>query len=195
MISYIHDPEYWYIGSDNELGGYLAAEHLIKTGHKTIGYVNCGKGNLLSEIRRNGYLRALNSYNIPFNDKYLFDSGIESYDSGSDRLTMGYNFGKNFLNLDKKPDALCFYNDNYAIGFMQCMLENNIRIPDDIAIVGFDDLDIAKYANVPLTTIRQHTDKIGYGAVELINNRIENKLSANRILYKPELIIRKSCGA
>ena len=195
MVSYMHDPDYWYVGTDQELGGFIATEHLIKTGYNSIGYVHIGKGNLLSDIRKNGYNRALYEYNIPFDSKLIYFLGSENFDSGSDRYQLGYDFGKSFKSLDKKPDALFLYSDLAALGFEQAALEEGISIPDEVAIVGFDDLEIARYASVPLTSISQSAEVIGRNAVEIIQKRINGIDIGNRTIIKPTLIIRESCGA
>ena len=192
MISYMHDPQYWFVGSDNEKGGFLATEHLINQGYKKIGYVHIGSNNLLSEVRKNGYTRALIEYNIPFDARMIYSLGKEPYDTGEDRMQLGYEFGKSFEKWDDKPDALFFYCDSAAIGFIKYMNEAGIRIPDDIAIVGYDDIEIASLASVPLTTIKQPADRIGRTAVEVLNNRILGKDAINRITYEPKLIERIS---
>ncbi len=79
MVSYMHDPDYWYVGTDQELGGFIATEHLIKTGYNSIGYVHIGKGNLLSDIRKNGYNRALsNNALVKIKNQYAPVIGIIS---------------------------------------------------------------------------------------------------------------------
>lgn len=195
MISYMHDPQYWFIGSDNEKGGYIATEHLIKQGYKKIGYVHIGKGNLLSEVRKNGYSRALMEHNIPFNSRRIYSMGKETYDTGEDRMQLGYEFGKDFEKLEDKPDALFFYCDSAAIGFVKYLNEAGIKVPDDVAIVGYDDIELAGLASVPLTTVRQPVQKIGNTAVEVLHKRINGEDVVNRITYEPELIERVSSAA
>lgn len=195
MISYMHDPQYWFIGSDHERGGYLATEHLIKLGYKKIGYVHIGKGNLLSEVRKNGYSRALMDYKIPFDSNRIYSLGKELYDTGEDRVELGYQFGKEFEQMKNRPDALFFYNDTAALGFIKYLNEVGIKVPDDIAVVGYDDVELASFASVPLTTIRQPVKQIGSQAVEIIDNRINGIDVINRTIFQPELIVRNSCGA
>ena len=193
MISYMHDPEYWYIGSDHELGGFLATQHLLKSGYTNVGYVHLGKGNLLSEVRKNGYSRALMESNVDFKSESIFYLGTENYDSGANRFQLGYEFGIKFSKLKKKPDGLFFYTDVAALGFIQAVTEKGMKVPDDVGIIGYDDVELSKYAAVPLTTIRQPSDKIGVKAVEIIRSRIEGKEIGNRTIFKPTLVIRKSC--
>jgi DNA-binding LacI/PurR family transcriptional regulator len=195
MVSYMHDPEYWYVGCDHELGGFMATEHLIKLGYTSIGYAHVGKGNLLSEVRRNGYYRALTEYGAPFRADNVYVLGVTDKDAGEDRFHRGYEFGKNFKTLQHKPDALFFYNDIVALGFLQGTSETGMRVPDDIGIVGFDDSIVARYAAVPLTTIHQPVDSIGRHAVEILQKRIDGKDVGGRTILKPSLIVRESCGA
>ena len=195
MVSYIHDPEYWYVGSDHEQGGYLATEHLINVGYKSIGYVHVGKGNLLSEVRKNGYYRALTEHDMPFLADSVHVLGSTEEDAAADRFQLGYQFGRRFTDLKNRPDALFFYNDVVALGFLQGAGEKQIRVPEDVAIVGFDDTIIARYASVPLTTIHQPVDQIGRLAVEILQKRLEKGDVGNRTIFKPTLVVRDSCGA
>ena len=195
MVSYLHDPDYWYIGTDQEAGGYMATEHLIKLGYKSIGYLHVEKENLLSEVRKNGYYRALIEYNIPYDSKLIYYLTKDKYDIISDRYQLGYQFGKEFKSLNKKPDALFVYSDLVALGFEQAASEEGILIPDDVAIVGFDDIQIARYSSIPLTTVHQPADKIGRAAVDVIQKRIDGSDIGNRTILKPTLIVRDSCGA
>jgi len=195
MVSYIHDPEYWYVGTDHEQGGFLATEHLIKLGYKSIGYVHVGKGNLLSEVRKNGYYRALTEYDIPYNSELVYLLGNEPHDTGKDRFQLGYQFGKSFAELKTKPEAFFMYNDMVTLGFVQSVIEEGIKVPDDISVVGFDDLNISSFSSVPLTTVHQPIDRVGKMAVEIIEKRIQRTDIGNRTILKPSLIIRESCGA
>lgn len=195
MVSYMHDPEYWYVGSDNEYGGYIATEHLIKLGYKKIGFMHVGKGNLLSEVRKNGYYRALLEYNMPYDSKLIYYSVKEQNDFNNDRFLQGYHFGKNFKSLNPKPDAIFVYSDLMAVGFENGLLEEGIQIPEDIAIVGFDGIEASMLASVPITTVHQPVEKIGRLAVEIIQKRIEGNDIGNRTILKPTLVIRDSCGA
>ncbi len=195
MVSYIHDPEYWYVGSDHEFGGFLATEHLIRLGYPTVGYVHVGKGNLLSEVRKNGYYRALLEHDIPFHSEYVYVLGTTEEDAGRDRFELGYRFGKEFRSVPHPPRGLFFYNDIVAGGFLQAARDQNIRVPDDVAIVGFDDSVVAGYAPVPLTTVHQPVDQIGRLAVDILQKRIDGEDIGNRTILKPAMVVRESCGA
>ncbi len=195
MVSYIHDPDFWYVGTDQELGGYIATEHLIRTGYRTVGYMHLGGKNLLSEVRRNGYWRALMESGLPYDGRLVFTPDLDRPDLGADRYQLGYEFGKNYKNLATKPEALFCYNDMCALGFIHGAAETGIRVPDDVAVVGFDDTMVARFASVPLTTIHQPVEKIGRSAVEIIQKRIDHIDTGTRTVFKPTLVIRDSCGA
>ncbi len=195
MVSYIHDPDFWYIGSNHELGGYMATEHLIKTGYKSIGYMHMGKRNLLSEVRKNGYYRCLTEYNIPFDSKLIFILSHPDAEINRNRFKLGYEFGKEYINMKKRPEALFFYSDLSALGFEQYIMEKGMKIPDDVAIIGFDNITLSSFAQIPLTTVHQPTDKIGRMSVDIIQKRIDGIDIGNRTILKPSLIIRDSCGA
>ena len=195
MISYVHDPEYWYIGTDNDLGGFIATEHLIKTGYESIGYVHLGKHNLLSEVRKNGYYRALMEHGKKFSSDNIFVLDADHRDITVERHHLGEKFCKEFVSLSKKPEALFFFEDMVAMGFIAAASENGLRVPEDVAVVGYDDVVVSRYSSVPLTTVHRQVDMVGRMAVDIVQKRINKIDIGNRTILKPTLIIRESCGA
>jgi DNA-binding LacI/PurR family transcriptional regulator len=189
MVSYMHDPDIWHVGTDNAKGMFMAAHHLIELGYNKIGFINSEEGNLLGTVRREGFVNCMRQHNKKIDEHFIIQLG-----KGKDRFKEGYEFGKNFKKIKHKPEALIFYNDITALGFQQGAIEIGMRIPDDIAVVGFDDIDRSKFAPSPLTTIRQPTDRIGEIAVETVIKRIEGKNARIRTTLEPELIVRSSCG-
>jgi LacI family transcriptional regulator len=189
MVSYIHDPDIYFVGTDHEHGGYIATNHLIEEGFKKIGCINGEQGNLVGYFRYKGYERALTEAGREVNENYVFKlpRGGEWYD-----FTSGYEVGKHFGELADRPDAVFVYNDLAALGFQRAILEQGLRIPEDVAIVGFDDIDRASYARVPLTTIRQPTREIGNLAVDIILKRNINRYAPIKTILNPELVVRSS---
>ncbi|MDZ7355155.1 MAG: GntR family transcriptional regulator [candidate division KSB1 bacterium] len=192
FVSYMEDEDIFYVGTDHEYGAHLATEHLIKLGHYRIGYISCEEGNLLSELRKKGYLRALQQYGKPFEESLVFRSSSKGE---GDDYQSGYEIGLRFLALAQKPDAVFAYKDLAALGFQQALLDHGLKVPHDVAIVGFDDIESGQYAPVPLTTIHQPTAEIGAIAVETLIKRIEGKEANIRTILKPTLVVRESCGA
>jgi DNA-binding LacI/PurR family transcriptional regulator len=191
MVSYIADEDVPFVGSNHEEGGYLATEYLVKRGYRRIGYVNGEPGNMVGELRRQGYETALKAYGRRVDKRFQFHLRMkgEKHDYQS-----GYEIGKKFRSLPVKPDAMFVYNDLSALGFEKAILEQGLRIPEDIAIVGFDDIDRGEYAEVPLTTMRQPTKLIGMHAVEMLVKLMNGKSTVLRKILKPEIVIRESSG-
>jgi len=189
MVSYIEDKDICYIGTDNEMGGYIAAKHLIDLGRKRIGYINGEHGNLLGEIRKKGFRKALNEHGIPFNKEFEFRLQLK-YEWND--FESGYKIGKSFSELKNRPDAIFAYNDLSALGFMKGVLESGLKVPEDVAIIGFDDIERCQYAPVPLTTIHQPTNEIGAQAVNLLMRRMNKEKIFSWVGLTPSLVIRSS---
>jgi len=191
MVSYIEDEDISYVGSDNELGGFMATEHLLKLGYASIGFIAGESGNLLSDLRKKGYHRALAQYGQVYREEFTYRLQSKWND-----FQEGYEIGRTLLDSPVRPRAIFAYKDLVALGLKQALLDQGLKVPDDLAIVGFDDIERAQYAPVPLTTIHQATDQIGALAVEALLARIEGvEHVPTRQILKPSLIVRASCGA
>ncbi len=191
-VSYIKDPDIYFVGTDHEEGGYVATKHLIDAGYKRIGYVNGEPNNAVGDLRKNGYVRAFREARLPLREEFIYHlrKGGEWHDYSS-----GYEIGETFANLVERPDAMFVYNDLSALGFEQAVLNHGFAVPDDVAIVGFDGIERAQYAPVPLTTIEQPFDRIGSLAVENLIKRIEGQPVNIKTELQPKLVVRASCGA
>ena len=194
MVSYTDDPSICFIGTDQEKGGFIATEHLINTGYNDIGYVNGEEGNLVGEARKKGYVRALNENNLPVNKNYLYRIKIKGK---RDDFQSGYDVGVKFCNRSERPRAMFIYNDLSALGFIDALVEFGLKVPEDVAIIGFDDIANGRSSANHLTSVHQPTDKIGKLAVENLLKMIHGEIPdtpLNRSL-NPELVVRESCGA
>ena len=191
MVSYIADETIPLVGCDHALGGFMATNYLLKLGYQKVGYINGEEGNMVGELRLQGYQRALRAHGRRVDKRILFrlSKRGEWHDYQS-----GYEIGKQFGKWTIKPDAMFVYNDLSALGFEHALLEQGVRVPGDVAIVGFDDIERGEYAAVPLTTVRQPTDLIGRQAMELLVNQMKKRNGSIRRILKPELVIRESCG-
>ncbi|MGH7453998.1 MAG: GntR family transcriptional regulator [bacterium] len=192
MVSYMADEDVPFIGTDHEQGGYLATQHLLQLGYKHIGYIDGEEGNLVGELRKRGYGRALAEYGYRMDKRSVFRLRHrgESHDYQS-----GYEIGKRFTALARRPEAVFVYNDLAALGFQQAILDQGLKVPDDVAIVGFDNIVRGSYAPVPLTTIHQPTAEIGNMAVSTLIQKIAAQEAPARIILQPKLIVRESCGS
>jgi DNA-binding LacI/PurR family transcriptional regulator len=192
VVAYSEDQDINYIGVDHEQGAFIATEHLIKLGYKHLGYINSENGYKLGEVRKKGFLRALEHNGQIFNEDFHYRlvqrGGWRDYESG-------YDIAKYFINQANRPDAIFAYNDLAALGFEKGVLENGLSVPEDVAIVGFDNIKRGVVAPVPLTTIHQPANEVGRLAIKMIFKKIRGEVVKHRIILKPELVIRESCGA
>ena len=191
VVSYIADEDVPFVGSDHEQGGYLATEYLVKQGYQRIGYINGEPRNMVGELRRRGYEKALKAHGRRIDKRLQFHLRLrgEKFDYRS-----GYEIGKKLATLRVRPDAVFVYNDLSALGFEDAILEQGLRIPADVAIVGFDDIERGEYASIPLSTVRQPTKLIGKEAVSLLMNLIQGKKTTIRHVLNTKLVIRESSG-
>ena len=194
MVSHTEDPSMCFVGTNQVNGGFIATEHLIKTGYSDIGFVNGEEGNLVGEARKKGYVRALTKHNLPVNENYLCRIKVNGK---RDDFKSGYDVGVEFCNRSDRPRAMFIYNDLSALGFIDALDKFGLKVPEDVAIIGFDDISIGRSSTNSLTSVHQPTDKIGKLAVENLLKMIHGETPdtpLNRSL-NPELVVRESCGA
>ena len=175
------------VSINNEAGGFQATEQLIKNGHRRIGII-CGiKGLTNTEERFNGYKKALDESAIPFDEELVaFGNYVER--GGREAV-------KKLIALDEPPTAVFSTNNLMTLGCLKELYEQKIRVPDEMALVGFDDSAWAEAMIPPLTTIKQPGYELGVNAAELLIKRLNNKNTSKlNIVLNPELIVRESCG-
>jgi len=191
MVSYTAGDDIPFVGVDLAQGGYLATRHLIDNGHRRIGYIADKIGSMNGELRGSGYRRALTEAGLAVDPAFLFEYPFEG--EWND-FRSGYEIGKRVAEIPDKPDAVFVFNDLGALGFQDGLLDHGVKVPDDIAVVGLDDIEAAARARVPLTTVRQPVDRIGAIAVDTLIARFRGEKTQTRQILPPELIIRRSSG-
>lgn len=173
---------------DNIDGGYKATRCLIDDGHQRIGMITGPIWNKAAIDRKEGYRIALEEAKIPY-DENLIAYGDWSYESG-------YHATWQLLSRVPRLTGIFIHNDRMAIAAMQAIRESGRVIPNDISIVGYDDIQESRFINPPLTTIRQPAGEIGRVATNLLIEIINNPDALpQRLLLKTELVYRKSCAA
>jgi len=170
---------------DNRLGGRIATEHLIDLGHTRIGHVT-GAGELgISDERLAGYRDALSGAGLPV-DFQLVEEGRFTDDGGHDAA-------RRLLEREPGVTAIFAANDLSALGVLNAVAEAGKRVPDDVSVVGFDDLHLSAYTAPPLTTIRQPAVEIATLATEILIGLTKGReVEEMRHLLEPELVIRAS---
>ena len=174
---------------DNFKGAYEATRHLIDLGHTRIGLINAPKNRPAETQRYIGYQKALLDSGINI-DPDLIVSG-EFHAETAEQAT------NTLLEMPDPPTALFSLNNTMTIGTLKSVTKHNLRIPEDISVIGFDDMPWLSFFTPPITVVQQPTYKIGTSAAELLFNRIESqeKPAINNLILTPELIVRNSTGA
>ncbi|MCI8514230.1 MAG: LacI family transcriptional regulator [Lachnospiraceae bacterium] len=174
---------------DNFQAAYVATRHLIELGHQKIAILAADPEAYTHKDRRSGFLHALSSYQLTL---------PESFDCVGD-LTMdgGYHVGEQLLSMKKNgPTAVFCTSDMMALGLIQAYRNADKKIPEDLSIVGFDDISIASLNGISLTTMQQPYEQIGIQAARMILKRIQNqKLPQQKVILDCKLIVRNSTAA
>jgi LacI family transcriptional regulator len=174
--------------TDNLQGGYLATQYLISLGHKRIGCIAGPPGINPSARRVTGYKQAMEAARLAIEPELVMN--------GDFHPETGWEAGRAMLSQPNPPTAIFACNDLMAMGVLRAAAELGLRIPDDLAVVGYDDIEFASYTNPPLTTIKQPKDEMGLATLRFLLGRIKDKQSApQRALLPVSLVIRGSCGA
>jgi DNA-binding LacI/PurR family transcriptional regulator len=172
--------------AEDHHGAYEATEHLIKAGCRKIMHLEGPTGLLISKNRKQGFLDAMKDYDLSVKDEWI---------SKADNFEEGYKTLKEVLIKGDKPDAVFTINDKTALGAMKAIKEHGLRIPTEIAIVGFsDDPNINVLIDPPLTSVAQPGYDMGTTAARLFFDHLSNKesLEITHEVLKTQLVIRES---
>jgi LacI family transcriptional regulator len=182
----VSNPNYPSVHATNYQGAVDTMEYLLGLGHKRIGYIS-GRAELESSNRRlMGYRAALEKAGIPV-DESLIASGDYTTETGVDGA-------RELLRLKNPPTAIFSSNDQMAMGVFQVAEEMGLRIPDDLSVVGFDNIAESKYMG--LTTVDQFISEMGYVATQMLLKLINGeKLETETYRMQTRLVIRSSCSA
>jgi DNA-binding LacI/PurR family transcriptional regulator len=173
---------------DNRAGGYQATSHLIAGGHHRIGFIsNAPLSYAGTQDRYAGYKQALSEHDLPL-DRELVRTAAFMPDSG--RRAM-----RELLSVAEPPGAIFAASDVVALGAMTAIHDAGLRIPEDVAVVGFDDIFLAAHVWPPLTTVRVPAYGLGWTAAEILIRFIEGEEDVASVSLETELVVRKSCGA
>ncbi|WP_338833320.1 HTH-type transcriptional repressor PurR [Moorella humiferrea] len=178
-----------FVVIDNEQGSFLATEHLIKLGHKRIAYIRGPHNSSTGQERFNGYLKALKKYGLEYNQELVRDG---EYDE-----RQAHEATKVLLGLKERPTAIIAANDLMAFSSIECICRAGLKVPDDIAVIGFDDVEMSSHYNIQLTTVSKNKYEMAEIATRILIDIIEgeNVPQPVQIVLKPQLIIRRTCGA
>lgn len=176
------------VAVDDVMGGDLAMTHLLKAGHERLAYVGGNPSIRQVADRHEGAVRAVRRYG-------LTPDWLHVIEADALNVAAGQRAGAILAEMPgpARPTGVFCANDLIALGMLQEMTRNNIRVPDDIAIVGYDDIDFAAAAAVPLTSVRQPRHQLGRTAAQLLLAEAADGGHQHRqVIFEPELIIRQS---
>jgi LacI family transcriptional regulator len=174
------------VGAMNWQGAYNATEYLIKLGHNRIGFITGSKDLGCAVDRLDGYCSALRTYHIPDAPELIFEGTFFQPD--------GYAGASALLDLPVPPTAIFASNDVMAMGVMDAVRNRGLRVPDDVSIVGFDDIPQASLIRPAMTTINQPLEKMGRVATQMLLDLLHHpEKEADRIELPTQLIVRDSC--
>jgi DNA-binding LacI/PurR family transcriptional regulator len=177
------------VRADDENGAFEATRHLIQIGRRNIACVTGPVSAMASDRRLDGYQNALVQANIKLRSEYVIRGGW--------RYEHGYHAGKKVIRMKTLPEGVLCYNDSVAIGLIRALVEHGCRIPDDVAVIGFDGAPVTSFLQTALTTVAQPAQEIGVKAAELLLKRITNKddnVIPEKIFLETKLIVRETCG-
>lgn len=181
------------IDFDYKKGGYSATKHLIDRGHKKIAYLTAPLDRPSRNLIYEGYKQALMDHQIHPEDKWFLVSEVEESYRSISEFNNGRKLAQKLLELPDLPTAAFVCNDMTACGVMNYLDQKGIRVPDQLSLVGFDNIELGELTNPPLTTIEQPKYELGKLAGSLLMNSIEEKYyEPYKVVLPSQLIERKS---
>lgn len=175
---------------DFEKATYHAARHLIRLGHTRIGYLSGPEPTEMSNARRRGLENALNEVGLTLNNQWLA--------SGFPNVAGGFQSMSSLLALpeEDRPTAVQCYNDLMALGALQAIHSHNLRVPEDISVIGFDDINLAAHSSPALTTVEQPKAYMGSLAMRMLREMMDRRfgLGSGFTLLESRLIVRETTG-
>jgi DNA-binding LacI/PurR family transcriptional regulator len=179
----VEDLDVPYVVADNKTGAFELTKHLISLGHKRIGYTPLPILRMINKDRMAGYRQALEEAGIPFDEELL----VPVNDNPKNR----YQAMNKLLDLQKPPSAVFAFHDYVAIQALRAATDRGLRVPEDVAIAGFDGMHSTLFTSPPLTTVSQPIQAIGQRAVEILIQQISGTNSGSQQIILPTQLIER----
>ena len=175
-----------YCVADSRLGAYKGVKNMLENGCKRVAFLAPTVSKKQGANRMNGYLQALQEYEIAYDEKLLVNCSQdfhEIYDRVSDLLK------------EEKPDGVFCLYDYAAIPVLKAAADLGLRVPEDLMVTGYDDIEIVEFLQTPLTTVNTHLKEQGAYAAKMMIDLLEEKECPIRNVFEPDLVIRKTAGS
>lgn len=183
-----HEPHEHSVIPDEDYNSTIAVDHLIAMGHKRIGYISGPSNFFSSHDRFTAFRQALAAANLPLHNDIIR--------TGDWHVSSGYKAAQDILSANIIPTAIVAANDQMAFGAIRAIQDKGLRVPDDIAVVGYDDDEFAKVSNPTITTVSLPLFEMGQvAATNLLKQLNGERSSPEEVCIKSHLIVRQSCGS
>ncbi|OIJ17426.1 LacI family transcriptional regulator [Anaerobacillus alkalilacustris] len=181
----LHSDKSSVVYSDHFLGSEMAVEHLYSLGHRKIAHISGHQSTYAGIERIKGFKHATGKFGLNIPSTFIVEGGYFSYEGG-------YNAMKQLIELGDRPTAVYAAGDMMAIGAINAINDHGLNCPQDFSIIGFDDIELSRYTNPKLTTIRQDTDLIGENAARVLLDQINGNKVFSAVTIPVELKVRES---
>ena len=182
-----------YIGMNSEKGACIAVRHLYEKGHRRIAFASAPLTNTRYSQRLDGFVKQIKEYGLPFNSGYFRVADWERENENLYEYNIGKRIADNIVKMDSPPTAVVCVCDMLAVGMIQQLLELGLRVPEDIAVIGIDNLVISEMITPALTTVDQGVREVGAKAVEILMSDINKKTETTvSWISEPRFTERKS---
>ena len=179
------DTPFYSVTTDDHAGAVMAVEHLLALGRSRIARAGSALPVSTGRLRHAGYVETLLRHGIEPDPRYALQA--------EPTIAAGQAALEQLLRLDPRPDALFCFSDVVAVGAIEACLERGIRVPDDLAVIGYADLDMSRFTKIRLTTVRQPRSRIGQLAAEMLLDQMAGRAIASPKTVLPvELVVRES---
>lgn len=173
-----------YIMTDNAKIGLKVVEFLYSNQVRHISYIGGKQDSLVAEIRNQGFFHAMKQFGLTIREDWI--------QYGDFFEESGYRAAKKILQAEKRPEAIFAGSDMMALGALKAIKEAGLSVPEDIQLIGCDDIEACRHSDPPLTTVKQDKQKIGKLAANMLNDMTLNKHSVQPVKVDPELVLRSS---
>jgi DNA-binding LacI/PurR family transcriptional regulator len=176
-----------YVGVDNDFGCRLAMQHLTGLGHKRIGFIGGRRGSGSAAARLKAYLDEVRRQRLSASDTLV--------EQGNWNIESGHTMALQLLSLPKPPTAIVCANDSLALGALGALAQSGVKVPEDISVVGFDDIALAAHPLFGLTTVRYPKDEVAELTARLLTERIgKPERRPQKIVLRPTMVVRRTAG-
>ncbi|WP_059172577.1 LacI family DNA-binding transcriptional regulator [Bacillus sp. FJAT-27445] len=182
----VHSENVGYVTADNVTGARKAVEHLISLGHKNIAMLNGHGKAFVSQKRLEGYMEALKNHGLPANQDWICNGRFEE--------EKAFEEAKKLLLNQKDITAIFCASDLMALGVLKAAKGLGLRVPEDLSVVGYDDIILASYSDPSLTTVSQNFFQLGYQAAHLLVNMLEGRSEPQIVMMPTKLVTRGSAA-